>query len=583
MLSDRQKSILLALIVILSVGGTSFVLAEDLLSSFYSTKGDIHWKTDNGCEVITTKDYSVRSGNPFTASSFNLSTESNGDLNISTSGSCSVTVDEINGTWTNASSISVGAGNNLTLNPGDKNEIKVNDTVDSIKFKTMSVNDSDVDFRYTASDEAKIVVNTTNATDGETYGLVDPDTEEGLDVAEADSDGVIVFDEVPKRTSEQKVRIEALGTLTIRNETSPHGKVTTATATIRFFEKDDEDDPTIVERTTSNGEIDLTGLPIDEQFAVTIKADGYYNRTVIIDDLSQQEVAFILSEDRPGIEQTFQVTDRTGDFNPENSEIVIQKAINRSEFGGSPSGFAWVNIAGDDLGANEQFTIVLEEADRYRIRVENDDGDTRILGAHSPENTGTVQLNIGNVVIDPPGVDTVGWDASRLNKSGQSVKVKFEYNDSTDNTTKIHLEIFEYQNESNELLSNTTFDGPFGNFSNTQNVPDADNDTTWVVKFTAERESSKDIQGKMIVGPQGTFEPGLAQWMVTVIFVGALFGTAGLFSQRNAALGGLVVAGMGAMFWWVGFHPPGLGGGVVALALAVAGIMFIRENRGGGL
>jgi len=392
----QRRTRIALLLVGVAIAIAAPALGETFLSSYGHSQAPIHHQTDNGLEVVTTKDYDIRSGNPFTATSMNVSTRSNGYIVASASGSGSVTIDQIEGTWTNTSSIS--ATTDITLDPGDKSPVTVGGGVTEMQFRAMGsgtgetgVDDGEVDFIYSATDSGSITV-TTDATDGETYGLVDPNTLEGLDVATAGSGGQITFDQVPSEL-DQPVLIQKLGTLTILKESEPHSKISTVTAEIKFFE-DGQTDPTIVEREASNGEIDLTGLPVTEQFVVQLRAPGYHNRTVILEDLSQQETAFMLAKTEPTVENRFVVSDRTGDFPPEDTELIVQRAINRSLYGGEPAGFSWTNIAGDDLGADEAFVVDLEEEVRYRILVRNEQGDTRVLGAYTAETTGTITLNI---------------------------------------------------------------------------------------------------------------------------------------------------------------------------------------------
>lgn len=399
---------------------------------------------------------------------------------------------------------------------------------------------------------------------------------------------VTATDDYGHSVDSQTFDISVPGNLTIRNETSPYGIVTGCNATVRFFE-DVDNNPTIVERTDSDGDgnISLVGLPVDGEFTVSMKCNGYHNRTIIIEDIFAQQSAFMLSEDRPSVENRFTVEDRTGDFSPDVTEIIIQKAINRSKYGGSPDGFSWTNIAGDDLGASQEFVVDLEEGDRYRIKVQNNGGDQRILGAHNADLTATFNLVIGTIILDPIGTDQPAWEAERTNETGEPVRVTFEYNDSVQNTTKIWLHIYEFNNESNELLANTSFTpsgtGNFGTFTNTEDVPAAENETTWVVDFLAERESEDNIDARIIVGPQRDLLPELPGWLLSIIYVGTILIVAGLFSQLNADVGALAVAGVGAVMFFAGIAPDGVGSGVMLLALMVAGVMFLNGRRGGGL
>jgi hypothetical protein len=350
--------------------------------------------------------------------------------------------------------------------------------------------------------------------------------------------------------------------------------------TIQFFPKG-EDNPEIIERSTTSGVIDFNGLPAGAQFIITVEASGYHTRTVLLDGIYDQQNIFLLNKsDGPSVETTFTTDDRTGDFNPEDTEIIVERAINRSVYDNSNPGIRWTAISGDALGADAAFTDDLDQDQRYRIKVRSDTS-TRILGTYTAESAGTVQLQIGQVVIDPGEDDTPSYNATRTNKTGEKVKVRFEFNDSASDTDKLYLHIYEYNNESNELLANTSFNGPFGTFSQVETVPDAENQTTWAVEFVAVRPDGDNIRRVSIVGPKRPTLENMSPWLVTLLFSGAMLLVAGLFSQLNGGIGALVTAGLGALFFYLDFVPPTLGSGVMLLALVVGGVMFVQDKRGG--
>jgi len=370
--------------------------------------------------------------------------------------------------------------------------------------------------------------------------------------------------------------------LTLREEQPPHSKLDSATVTATFYE-DVENDPLIINRTTSDGTINLTGLPVSSEFSVQIQAPGYHNRTVILEDIYTQSDVFLINKTNTStIENRFVVSDRTGNFPPDDTEIRIQAAINESIYNGS-GGFSWMTVSGDDLGADEAYVDDLIEEKRYRLVVSNEQGDQRILGAYTPETSGTVDLTIGSVVIDPDAGESVGVNATWYNATGQQPKVRVEYNDSTQNTSKLHLEIYEYKNKSNKLLSNTTYSaGPYGTFSTTETVPKGENDTQWVVHLVAERPSG-NVVIRQPVGPGSPVLTDMPAYLVTLLFVGTIWMVAGLFSQLNGDFGALIVAGLGGIFFYLGLVPAYLGAGVVGLSFLAAAILFIRERGAGGL
>jgi len=77
--------------------------------------------------------------------------------------------------------------------------------------------------------------------------------------------------------------------------------------------------------------------------------------------------------------------------------------------------------------------------------------------------------------------------------------------------------------------------------------------------------------------------PGLPAWLASLMSVSLVLLTAGLSSQLNGKVGGVATAGVGALLWATGIAPPSLGAGVVALALVVAGLLFINDRDDGGL
>jgi hypothetical protein len=158
--------------------------------------------------------------------------------------------------------------------------------------------------------------------------------------------------------------------------------------------------------------------------------------------------------------------------------------------------------------------------------------------------------------------------------------VNFQYNDSTRNTDQLWIHIYEYGNKSNVLVSNTSFAGPFGQFNYTQDVPSSENNTEWVVKWTADRKENGTFSAQPVVGGNRDILTDAPAWLITVFFVGAIWMTAGVFSQINGSIGGVVVSGLGAIFWFLGVAPPMLGGGVVVLAMITGSALFVRDRRG---
>lgn len=560
---------------------TGYGVAETFVSDTFGHFGSPGiLNATEGPEVTLGQDYDLQDGQPATNKSINLSTQSNGWINVSTTYSdtdqMQITVDEPNGTWTRTSGINTDPNTEIRLQPSDKQFALVDGGIDTFSYRNISVDDGVVDLEYTASSTGNITVET-DATSGTQYGMVTNDTNEGLDVAIADSNGVLVFDEVPTQSSTQQVDIRQLGNLTIREENPAHPTITGCSADVIFYETVDED-PTIEQATDSDndGVIDLTGLPVDEEFAARINCGGYYNRTVLIDDLSQQNTAFLLNDSNTAFLITFTIDDVTGKFTTEDASIVVQRAINQSEY--SSGGFAWKTIAGDKTGAANELSVDLEDETRYRLRVSDGAGDTRIIGSYTVVGATTVTLRPSVPDINITDVETYKYNATQQNESGTET-ITFEYFDPDDATTDMTVQIYEQGNETN-AFPNQTVTGPLGYVKITQTLTDEEAENNWVVEWNATRDG-ESIGDEVVVGqlqePQLQDLPGWIQHAVSAIVL-ILIGA--LFSVVNVEVGAVTTTLVGGGFVYLGWLPVAAAGAVV-VALFVVVLWKAGSNRFG--
>lgn len=467
-----------------------------------------------------------------------------GNLTVTSDGQANGTVQlsEINGTTTNITDID--SASPITFDPGDKDRTKIWGDVSAINFTAdMEPDDGNFDFVYDGPQggNGSIMV-VGNFTDGTQYGMVDVDSGEGLAVGVANSTGAVNFTNVDE-FSEHTVEVEELGTLSIRNETAPHNLVNECTANVRFFEDEDETDPTIVERTTATGEVDLTGLPTDETFTVSIQCEQYHSRTTILDDLAQQQSAFLLNTSEDTVQVEFEVDDRTGDFGTD-AELIVQKAINRSEYDDSADGFEWTNVGGDDLGAGSDYIIDLEREDRYRLKIQNDEGDERILGTYVPEANTTEVLVVGRVEWASSTGNATVFNASIQNSSTlgndppviatQFVNPANLTEEPTKAVSNFNYSVFEAGNASNEIDSGSA-SGDLGTFYAETNITDDQADEKWIIQVQYDVDGETVTQRRVVGGASVDIEAD-QDWLglfalVTITSVGLLYG------RRTANLG----------------------------------------------
>lgn len=362
--------------------------------------------------------------------------------------------------------------------------------------------------------------------------------------------------------------------ITIRDETPPHNKLTGCNAEVTFYE-DEEDDPFIANRSDSDGDgnISLEGLPAQSQFAATINCDGFHNRTVLIDSIFDQQTVFLINTSETTVENRFTITDFTNRYPPDSAEIVIQKAINRSLYDPSLTGnnFTWLNVAGDDIGADQAFTTDLIENDRYRLRVQNDAGDSRILGAYIPTTSGTIDLTVGAVDVEYTDSDeNIAWSFNQTNETNIE-RLQFTYSDPQGNTSSVDVLIYERGNDSN-VIEDTTFDsGPYGNLTLTKNLTMlGETGKEWVVEFNASRGDGF-IAGKAFTNPAVTVQlPNLDEDWRHIIAVLSLIIVGGIFSQANVDIGAVAVSGLAGIFWTTGFLNGVTSGAAIAVAIGLA-------------
>ncbi len=352
----------------------------------WSASAGTDFVTASGVEVSLLGDEEIESGDLFTSTSVTLQ-------NVTFHGNNATVAmypHQWNGTWTNVSAMSV-TGGNLTINPEDKNELSFAGGITGINFTNIIPGDNIIDFRYSATTTGTIVV--PNATADEQWGMIDPLNNVGLDVAIANATGYLHFDNVPVK-SNQAVTLEPLGILYIREETpEPHALINSTSVTLKFYEDIDFNAAVqkvkIVEKTTSNGQIDLTGLPVNSEFVVISQAEGYHPRTTMIGDLGYQNTIFLLNKSQPSTNTHIQIVDYTGEFSPDaDISLLIKRPINITSYDPGNVTFAgystYLTMSGDHIGNPQVFNATLNTLERYNLEISNAAGDTRSLGGFVP-------------------------------------------------------------------------------------------------------------------------------------------------------------------------------------------------------
>lgn len=379
----------LAIILLLTPHAVSLTNTQLFTSGSHITAGP------NGPEIKLTTNTDLESGNWAPNTSAVEISSNQGNATFVSSGYTHADVDptELEGAYTNVSNLDVD-GANLTIAPPDKHNVGVGGEVQEIRFKDVEVNDSETDLIYTGSSGDSTII-LRNASAGERYGLLDEQTDEYLDADRADANGELEFTELPDGT--HTTAVEPIGSLEIRNESAPTELVDNATVELRFFYGEGTSSPTIIERNSTNGTIDMTGLPADEDFVVVADADGFVQRRIYVPSLLETQEVFLLPENETFVEQIFELEDFTGLYPKEDSVLFLQRGLNGT----------YRTVEGDYFGATNSFNARLKKEARHRLVVRNTvTGNEKILGNHVPIANITKQVTIltsGDVEIEDVG------------------------------------------------------------------------------------------------------------------------------------------------------------------------------------
>lgn len=378
--SVRREHVAAVLVVVILLGGPfGSALAATLTHS--STAG-VTYVTNDGLEVELTDDREVAAV-PFDDDQ----TFSDGNLTVSAPGSGHIGVGDGAYSGSEITVTDVDATTAITVNRSDLNR---EFTVESGDASTLQVRDyaldnGSTDFAYASNNGFTI---TLTGLPNVGAAVVDTGTGDVLDDTVVGSDGTATF-ELPAGTKNIELKTVP-SELQVRNEVNPDQLIDGDNVTLRarFFGAED----TVVERNVTNGTVDLSGLPADQEFVVTVREDNadYTYRRILIENIVETQEIYLLPTDEPSAEVRFELNDQTDRFGAD-TKLIVEKPITRN------GQTEYRTISGDYVGADGRFPTILVDSQRYRIRVENDAGEQRILGSYVVQGADLARLTIGDV------------------------------------------------------------------------------------------------------------------------------------------------------------------------------------------
>ena len=570
--SDSQNNILNVQLVRLGVVIAGLALLVGIvgaLSGAVFVDGTIVLNANDGPEVsVETSTDELLLETPFSGQNVEVAHE-DGSATFSSDGGTSLTVEpeDLEGERTRITS--VDAPTELTIDPDDKREISFEGSAQYIEFRDWQLDDDTVDIEVEATESSSFVLE--GFTTGQGVLAVDS-SGNVIDSDVAGDDGSVSLT-VGSGTTEMKLQ-SGPSALEIRDEINPDELVTTeAEVELQFFAEDD-----VITRSTDDGTIDMTGLPLDKSMTVQVSADGYVTRQAFIPSILEQQDVYILPDDVDSVETTFVLNDRTGAFPRDRSRVLVEKPITRD------GETTYQVVVSDEIGVGDYSTIVERDA-RYRLSILNEDTDNkRVLGPYISTSAQTVELEVDSVAFDS-GDTNIGyeWRADYQNETGAAIRFDFARTDADE------IRAFELTIESRDgemtLLEEQY--GTVDNINEVVDIPDSVDDPeskTWVVEWEAEAVSGGEVEnisgGKVVGADQLDVQiPGVGDDVMNVVSVLLILLVAGLFSAANVTVGGIVTSLTAGAMWFIGATPPEISGILIGTGLFISVIAHLRTNQ----
>jgi len=361
----------------------------------------------------------------------------------------------------------------------------------------------------------------------------------------------------------------------IRNESAPKELVTGSSVEVevRFYQRDSDN---VFQRTTTDGTVSFAGLPTEEEFVVSVSADGFANRRTYVEGLTTQQEVYLLPDSARSVFNRFVLEDLSGNYQSSQTRLEIKRALNTTE---DPERLEYKTVSGDYFGGVNEHKATLAQNRRYRLVISNRDGDRRVIGSYQAiDEANPKVIQVDEVVVDPPQGRTFYGTAytEDPNQTDDTELVRFTYSDPTGNTDKLRYKI-ESVNDSTVLVD-ATVDDPGKNISYSEQIPEGEN---YRINWSAERNGETIGPKTYVIGSRGQTPLPVDQvWLNRFVLV-LLPVFAALASERIAtygAIGLVVLTGLLMMLGWYSVNPALWMAGLV---IAVGGHLLQVTTRQG--
>ena len=428
----------------------------------------------------------------------------------------------------------------------------------------------DVEF-YDASDDTQIGATQILSSNGTaTVTWTDPDTGQNEWYVEAE-------DTFGNSVTSNTFQVTIPEVLTLRDVNDPDTVLTSPTidATVRFYESE-TGDTAVYPRTPQAGQIDMSGLPSDQEFVVGVvdSSETYAQRLTLLDSIFQQQEIYLLNSSADTAVATLVLQDRTGEFETGSTALQIERSVNTTD---SPDGEEeYVTVAGDVIGTQLTFSTTLEQDVRYRVSVENDEGDRRTLGSFVLQGDRVINLIISGKEVgvpipdDQPVIDV----SQEIDDTTNDKTVSLTYIDAQKQTDAVTVRVENADNSSDVVDTFTASAGPYGTVTYTETFTGSDATKVLVANVTATRNGQEVTLTKPFGTGMFPVAIPLSQEWKQIFGIGFLLVIAGIFSVGNARIGAVVLPGVAGLLYVTGI----LNGAITLLAIGMALTVGVLVN-----
>jgi hypothetical protein len=571
---DRATIGALLVVTILFLSPGAAVVAQTLT---HQSSAGVTYLTNSGVEV-TLADQRNIAANPFP----NSQTFSSGNLTISGSNAkVTLTDKSFDGTPLTVRDIDA-TGGTVTIERTDlSREVTVTDgDADVLKVQDFGVDNGSTDVSYVSNNGLTIEL------DGlPSVGVAAVDTSTGDplatdNVATGSSTATL---QLPPGT--KSFRLETTPSeLEVRNEAQPTQLVTSNNVTLRarLFTGGD----TVIERQVTNGTVSLDGIPSDKRVVITVREENtdFTYRRILIESVVQTSEIYILPTSNPSAEVRFQLADQTGRFDADSTRLFVEKPINRDFDGDGSNETRYKTISGDRVGADGEFPTILVDSNRYRIRVENTQGEARVLGSYVVQGASISRLPIGEVEFSENIEEGAALQAS-VREAPDGVSHEYEarivYLDPEGSTESIEISVTNSSGQNIRPTSVEQLNGSTNAFVETLPLPAPFNPEEDSATVTV--QASQGLETETFTQTLGAISQpfngaDIDDQVLELLGIVSIVGIAGLLVIIRPSTAALVTPGWAGLLSLTGIVSIPMAGVILA---GVVGVLVTVGSRGG--